>query len=143
MDHGLGSLHHDAARIRLGEERADHFAVNIGQAALTAVGDAVYFCDTQGQTTVVACDRTLHLLLAQNDPDEPIFALFAAVDDTFFVRTRNNLYCLRRSRRSFLLFVVPHTKLMPPAIRRSGEAFVRLLEAICGYFARAIRNTPV
>ena len=63
-------------------------------ASVVAVGNAVYFCGTQGQTTVVACDRTFRLL-AQNDLAEPTYASFAPVDGTLFVRTRENLFCLR------------------------------------------------
>ncbi len=63
-------------------------------ASVIALGDAVYFCGTQGLTTVVACDRTFRLL-AQNDLNEPTYASFAPADNTLFVRTRQNLYCLR------------------------------------------------
>jgi outer membrane protein assembly factor BamB len=70
------------------ELEAQHYA------SVIAIGDRIYFCGTQGRTTVVACHRTFRLL-AQNDLKERTFATPAPVDGALYLRTRTHLYCLR------------------------------------------------
>jgi outer membrane protein assembly factor BamB len=73
-------------------------------ASVIAVGDRIYFCGTQGRTTVTAADRTFRLL-AQNTLDGQMFATFAPVDGDLFLRTRTHLLCLRE--RNPAMTIVP------------------------------------
>ena len=61
------------------------------RASVLADDRHVYFCNTKGVTTVVACDR-LFRKVATNDLDEPVNASFAAADSDFYVRTEKSLY---------------------------------------------------
>jgi outer membrane protein assembly factor BamB len=63
-------------------------------ASVTAVGDRIYFCDSRGRTTVVACERT-YRFLSRSDLGEQTYASFAPVDGDLFIRTQKHLYCLR------------------------------------------------
>jgi outer membrane protein assembly factor BamB len=67
-------------------------------ASPVAVGNRVYFCDTQGTTTVFAAERTCRLV-AQNPLGERVLASFAPVNGKLFVRTDQHLYCLAENRR--------------------------------------------
>jgi outer membrane protein assembly factor BamB len=63
-------------------------------ASVTAIGDRIYFCSTQGHTTIFACDRACRAL-ARSDLNEQTYASFAPVDGELFLRTKKHLYCLR------------------------------------------------
>jgi len=57
------------------------------------MGDHVYFWNTSGVTTVVACDRTFKKI-AQNTLPGGIYASPAPVDGQLFVRTTEALWCI-------------------------------------------------
>jgi outer membrane protein assembly factor BamB len=62
-------------------------------ASVVATPEAVYFCDRQGQTWVVACAPE-YKLLARNAMGEPIYATPALADGQVFIRTTQHLWCL-------------------------------------------------
>ena len=68
--------------------RKQHYASPI------SIGDQVYFSDTSGLTIIVACDRE-YRKIAENDLDELTHASFAPLDGRLFIRTGENLYCVR------------------------------------------------
>ena len=61
--------------------------------SLVAIGGRIYFCNTRGLTTVVACDKT-YQKIPENDLREQTYASFAVVDGKIFIRTKNHLYCV-------------------------------------------------
>jgi outer membrane protein assembly factor BamB len=63
-------------------------------ASPVAIGNRVYFCNTHGLTTVVACDRNFRKI-AQNSIGEMVYACFAPVDRQLFIRTGKHLYCVQ------------------------------------------------
>ena len=78
-------------------------------ASVIAVGDRIYFFGTQGQTTVVAADRTFRLL-AQNKVEGQIFATCAPVDGDLFLRTKTHLYCLRERNQPMRVSVSTYSR---------------------------------
>ena len=58
------------------------------------MGDHVYFWNTSGVTTVVACDRTFKKV-AQNSLPGGIYASPAPVDGQLFIRTTDGLWCIQ------------------------------------------------
>jgi outer membrane protein assembly factor BamB len=63
-------------------------------ASLIANRERVYFTNTVGVTTVVANEKEFRQL-AENDLAEDTFASPAPVDRELFIRTTENLYCIR------------------------------------------------
>jgi len=63
-------------------------------ASVVAIGKHVYFADTSGLTTVVACERRFRKV-AENDLKERIFASPAPVDGRLFIRTTKHLWCIQ------------------------------------------------
>ena len=61
------------------------------RASVLADDRHVYFSNTKGMTTVVACDR-LFRKVATNELGEPLSASFAVADGDFYVRTERNLF---------------------------------------------------
>jgi len=61
--------------------------------SLVAIGDQIYFCNTRGLTTIVACDKT-YRIIAENNLREQTYTSFAIVDGKMFIRTKNHLYCV-------------------------------------------------
>jgi hypothetical protein len=62
--------------------------------SLLASPDAVFATNSEGVTTVVACDSVFRLL-ARNDIDEPVHASLAAAGGMVFLRGARNLYAIR------------------------------------------------
>jgi hypothetical protein len=54
----------------------------------------LYFCSTEGRTSVLSFDRK-GTILARNDLGEALFASPALVDGDLFLRTEGHLYCIR------------------------------------------------
>lgn len=58
------------------------------------IGDRVYLTNTDGVTTIVACEPKFRRI-AENDLGERTYASFAPVDGQLFIRTEEHLYCIR------------------------------------------------
>ena len=63
-------------------------------ASPVASSAAAYITNSEGLTTIIACDSTPRIL-AVNDLQEPVFASLAALGDTIYVRTARQLYAIR------------------------------------------------
>ena len=70
---------------------AQHYASPV------ATNDHVYFCSTEGRTTVLGCERGLRVV-AQNDLPEGIYASPVLLDGQLFLRTTGHLYCIKQHR---------------------------------------------
>ncbi|MEA3402357.1 MAG: PQQ-binding-like beta-propeller repeat protein [Armatimonadota bacterium] len=76
-----------------GEAVWTHWIGTQHYSSVTAVGDRIYFTDTNGRTTVVAAERE-YRELAVNDLEELVYASIVPVDGRFFLRTEGSLYCI-------------------------------------------------
>ena len=60
-----------------------------------AIGDRIYFTNTDGLTTVVACDTSYKIIAENTLKEQEVYASFAPVDGELFVRTKKHLYCIQ------------------------------------------------
>jgi outer membrane protein assembly factor BamB len=64
-------------------------------ASLVASSEFVYFLNSKGLTTVIACDRTFRKV-AENDLGEDSFASIAPLEKQLLIRAVDHLYCIEK-----------------------------------------------